>query len=199
MHPCAPLVRTLDPIGLRHVLLATKCAGRITVYRTACRDGKLSMVSQGDIDGAGFDLIGRIAAPDPTLELRWPETLTFYGRWFDELAGVDRRGELRSKIAQAPLKTLLTQIQRDDRYAVVGTYYAVFRTILDCKRRLPLVLLNTSLLATASLPVILAPAQDEALEHTLRAQLYDLIRPALDADTTANGMDVAIEELEAVA
>lgn len=190
MNPCASLVRTLVPYGIRRVLLATAHADRLAVYRVANADGRLTLAKQGEIDGRGAELIGRVGAPDPRLQLRWQASLTFYGRWFDELESVDPKGALRRKIADAPQETLLTQLERDERYAVVGTYYATFRAILDCKHRLPLVLLDPRLLERSSLPVLLAAAQSEPLERMLRARLYDLTRPEVAGEALVDGIHI---------
>lgn len=190
MYPCASLIRTLVPFGICRVLLATEREGRLTVYRVAGANGRLTMANQGEIDGLGAELIGRVGAPDPALNFCWRDSLTFYGRWFDELESVDPNGALRRKIADSPQETLLTQLARDDRYAVVGTYYATFRAILDIKRRLPLVLADAQVLNRSSLPVILAAAQNEPLERTLRARLYDLTRPEIAGEMSGHGIHI---------
>lgn len=190
MNPCASLVRTLVPFGLSRVLLASERVGRLTVYLVANANGRLTMANHGEIDGHGAELIGRVGAPDPALNLCWRESLTFYGRWFDELESVDPNCALRRKIADSPQETLLTQLARDDRYAVVETYYATFRAILDIKRRLPLVLLDARFLNRASFPVVLAAPQNEPAERTLRAKLYDLTRPEAVGETSGHGVQI---------
>lgn len=153
--PQSALVYSLARLGLGKTLLATKGSDRYLVHRLEQRGERLSLQKLGELKANGAAVIGRVSRPESILRLPWRETLTFYGRWYDELSSADRNYALRIKIASAPLATLLTQISRDDRYGLVGTYYSVFRTIMDAKQRIPLILLDSNLVDEGSLPVIL--------------------------------------------
>ncbi len=155
------LVYALARIGLAKTLLATKGRDRYCIHRLEQHDGRLTLLKIGELKASGAPVIGRVSRPESALPLAWRESLTFYGRWYDELAPVDPTYALRIKIAQSPLATLLTQIQRDDRYGLVGTYYSVFQAIMASKQRIPLILLDTPLVDDASLPVILPDSADD--------------------------------------
>jgi hypothetical protein len=174
--PQSALVYSLVRIGLGKTLLATKGGDRYVVHRLEERDDRLGLVKLGELKAYGAPVIGRVSRPEAILGLPWCETLTFYGRWFDELSSADRKYALRRKIARAPLETLLEQIARDDRYGLVGTYYAVFRTIMDCKQRIPLILLDTNLVDEGSLPVILPDATDDKSYKEMEALLRLMLR-----------------------
>jgi hypothetical protein len=153
--PQSALVYSLARLGLSKTLLATKGRDRYFIHRLEQSNERLTLIKLGELKATGAPVIGRVGRPEAILALPWRKTLTFYGRWYDELAAADRNYALRIKIAQAPRATLLTQIQRDERFGLVGTYYSVFQTIMDCKRRIPLILLDTALVDDDSLPVIL--------------------------------------------
>ena len=173
--PQSALVHVLARIGLSKTLLATKGRDRYLVHRLEEQNERLTLIKVGELKSSGSPIIGRVSRPELVLQLPWTRTLTFYGRWYDELASADRNYALRIKIARAPRATLLTQIQRDDRFGLVGTYYSVFRTIIDCKQRLPLILLDTALVDGDSLPVILPDSVDDKgyreMESLLRLML----------------------------
>ena len=173
--PQSALVYALARIGLVKTLLATKGRDRYLVHRLEQQGDRLRLIKLGELKSNGGPVIGRVSRPEKILRLPWRETLTFYGRWYDELSSADRNYALRVKIAQAPRATLLTQIQRDDRFGLVGTYYSVFRTIMDCKHRIPLILLDTNLVEDGSLPVILPDSVDDKsykdMESLLRLML----------------------------
>lgn len=174
--PQSALVHVLARIGLSKTLLATKGRDRYLVHRLEEQNERLTLVKIGELKSTGSPVIGRVSRPKLVLQLPWTRTLTFYGRWYDELASADRNYALRIKIARAPRATLLTQIQRDDRFGLVGTYYSVFRTIIDCKQRLPLVLLDTALVDDDSLPVILPDSVDDKAYQEMEALLRLMLR-----------------------
>lgn len=170
--PQSALVYALARIGLAKTLLATKGRNRYLVHRLDPQAERLTLLKIGELEASGAPVIGRVSQPQASLPLAWRESLTFYGRWYDELAPVDPGGALRIKIAQLPLTTLLTQIQRDDRYALVGTYYAVFQAIMTAKQRVPLILLDTYARSPASLPVILPTTTDDRAYGEMKAVLH---------------------------
>ena len=165
------LVNVLARIGLAKTLLATKAHDRYLVHRLEQHDDRLTLLKVGELKATGAPIIGRVSRPEPTLPLAWHESLTFYGRWYDELAPADPTYALRMKIAKSPQATLLTQIQRDERYGLVGTYYSVFQAIMDGKQRIPLILLDTKLVGDHSLPVILP----DSVEHKSYGEMKSLL------------------------
>jgi hypothetical protein len=171
--PQSSLMYTLARIGLAKTLLATKAHDRYLVHRLEKHDQRLTLLKIGELKASGAPIIGRVSQPESALPLAWHESLTFYGRWYDELAPADPSYALRIKIAQSPQATLLTQIQRDDRYGLVGTYYSVFQAIMDGKQRIPLILLDAKQLVDEySLPVILP----DAVEHKSYGEMKSLLR-----------------------
>jgi hypothetical protein len=170
--PQSSLVYALARIGLAKTLLATKAHDRYLVHRLERHDERLAILKVGELKATGAPIIGRVSRPEPALPLAWHESLTFYGRWYDELAPADPTYALRVKIAQSPQATLLTQIQRDDRYGLVGTYYSVFPAIMDGKQRIPLILLDTKLGDDYSLPVILP----DSVDHKSYSEMESLLR-----------------------
>ena len=174
--PQSSLVYALARIGLAKTLLATKGRDRYFIHRLEQHDERLSLLKIGELKAAGAPVIGRVSRPESALPLAWRESLTFYGRWYDELAPADPSYALRIKIAQSPLATLLTQIQRDDRYGLVGTYYSVFQAIMNGKQRIPLILLDTQLVDVASLPVILPDSADDKGYGEMKSLLALMLR-----------------------
>jgi hypothetical protein len=165
------LVYALARIGLAKTLLATKGRNGYCVHRLEQRTGRWTLLKIGELTASGAPVIGRVSRPLASLPLVWRESLTFYGRWYDELAPADPSGALRVKIAQLPLATLLTQIQRDERYGLVGTYYAIFQAIMTGKQRIPLILLDTESRDDASLPVILPASAGDRAHHEMESVL----------------------------
>lgn len=174
--PQSSLVYALARIGLAKTLLATKGRDRYFIHRLEQHDERLTLLKIGELKATGAPVIGRVSRPELALPLAWRESLTFYGRWYDELAPADPSYALRIKIAQSPLATLLTQIQRDDRYGLVGTYYSVFQAIMNGKQRIPLILLDTQLVDVASLPVILPDSADDKGYGEMKSLLRLMLR-----------------------
>ena len=83
---------------------------------------------------------------------------------------------LRRQITSLPREKIFAQVTRDDQYAVIGSYYSVFRAIMDAKRRVPLILIDDTFLSLASFPVVLPILQDSYLEQTLFDVLRSLLR-----------------------
>ena len=174
--PQSSLVYALARIGLAKTLLATKGRDRYFIHRLEQHDERLTLLKIGELKATGAPVIGRVSRPELALPLAWRESLTFYGRWYDELAPADPSYALRIKIAQSPLATLLTQIQRDDRYGLVGTYYSVFQAIMNGKQRIPLILLDTQLVDVVSLPVILPDSADDKGYGEMKSLLRLMLR-----------------------
>ncbi len=81
-----------------------------------------------------------------------------------------------------PRETQVAQLLRDDKYALVGTYYAVFQAIMEAKQRVPLVLLNASFLEEKSFPVLLPREAEDPLYADLEALLRELLKPEHEAE-----------------
>jgi len=193
--PQSALVYALARIGLGRTLLATKGRDRYLVHRLEQQDRRLRLINLGEIKSSGSPVIGRVSRPETILCLPWRETLTFYGRWYDELSSADRTYALRIKIAQAPRETLLTQIQRDDRFGLVGTYYSVFQTIMDCKRRIPLILLDSQLVEDGSLPVILPDSVEDKSYKDMESLLRLMLKMEETAANTADSGGMTVREM----
>jgi hypothetical protein len=180
--PHTELLYTLAPIGLERTLIATERPSGLAVHRIARDGAKYRLEPLGALQPQRFAAIGRVAAPEALLRIPWQDSLTFYGRWYDELASADRSYRLRRKIAQVPRETQVAQLLRDDKYALVGTYYAVFQAIMEAKQRVPLVLLNASFLEERSFPVVLPREARDPLYPELETLLRELLKPEHEAE-----------------
>ena len=80
------------------------------------------------------------------------------------------------KLALQSDAVIRREIARDDRYPVVGSYYAAFRNIIKIKRRTPFVLLSGTLSAASSFPVVLLDCKDRQLADTLATSLRLILR-----------------------
>lgn len=170
------VARELSTQGLRKTLIAVRSAGRYAVSRIRGIGEQVDIESLGSFESPAAPAIGRVGIPDPQLGVSWQDTLTFYGHWFDQLGETDAGYHLRRNISGLSRSRLLEQIQRDDQYALVGSYYSVFQTIMDVKRRVPLVLLNDTYLELTSFPVILPKIADEPLAERLRNVLHVMLK-----------------------
>ncbi|MGE3848564.1 MAG: hypothetical protein AB7I01_16920 [Gammaproteobacteria bacterium] len=195
--PHTELLYTLAPIGLERTLIATERPTGLAVHRVTRNGGKYRLEPLGALRPQRFAAIGRVAAPEALLRMPWRDALTFYGRWYDELASADRSYRLRRKIAQVPRETQVAQLLRDDKYALVGTYYAVFQAIMAAKQRVPLVLLNSSFLEEKSFPVLLPREAEDPLYRDLETLLSGMLKPEHEreareaARAAANGRSAA--------
>ena len=115
--------------------------------------------------------------------MRWYNSLTFYGKRFDAFSKEDPNCTLRRRIAAAPLWKNLSQVTRDDQFALTGSYYSVFREILQSRRGLPLVLFAQDRLNLDSLPVLLLNLRNPRLAE----RFADLARRLLTPEEPAPG------------
>lgn len=191
LSPHTELLYTLAPIGLERTLIATERPSGFAVHRVRRDGAKYRLDLLGALKPQRFAAIGRVAAPEALLRIPWQDSLTFYGRWYDELASADRSYRLRRKIAQVPRETQVAQLLRDDKYALVGTYYAVFQAIMEAKQRVPLVLLNASFLEERSFPVVLPREMQDPLYRELQSLLTDLLKPEHDREAREAARAVA--------
>jgi len=202
------IVRSLLPYGLDRTLLARPDDGGYTVNRLVRAAQPYACRALAALTTIRVQVIGRIGPPDPRLGLAWSRSLTFYGQRFDAMARSDPEFGLRRKIAAASDSVHTRQLARDDHYAIVGSYYSAFRTIMSVKRRTPLVLLSDTLSTLASFPVVLVDLDDRQLAGDLATSLRLLLRnrggvpaPAVDAPAFQRGAAVddgiEVEELSA--
>lgn len=173
-------------------MIALKSERSYTVSRIKSIDRKVELTRLGTFSSDEVPLIGRVGIPDPQLGVSWKDTMTFYGKWFDELGETDAGYHLRKSISSLSHDRLLEQIERDEQYALVGSYYAVFRTIMDVKQRLPMVLIDDRYLSLASFPVVLPTIDDEALDEKLQVVLNVMLK----ADTTVRSEPDGVAGIE---
>lgn len=167
------------------------------ISRLRLSDRKLTAEALAVLPDTNSILIGRVAEPDPAFNFAWPRALTFYGKWFDDLLAVDPSGVLRKKIAQMPHATQISQIQKDEKFALVGTYYSVFQAIINCKRRVPIILLGNALRGNSGLPVVLLGAGHSERHKEMQSLLYGMLKAEHDSDVSNCQSGIAVTELAA--
>jgi hypothetical protein len=182
------VAKSLSELGLRKTLIAVKSSSGYAVSRIKKIDSGVELTSQGSFSSDKVSLIGRVGIPDPQLGVAWKNSMPFYGKWFDELGETDAGYHLRRNISSLSPESLLEQIERDDQYALVGSYYTVFQTIMKVKRRVPLVLIDDTYLSLISFPVVLAKIEDTAFEE----KLMNVLSVMLKADAPVR-RDTAVE------
>jgi hypothetical protein len=109
------------------------------------------------------------------------------------MSAVDTHHTIRKKIIEASSDMRSQQLARDERYAVAGSFYSMFRAIMEAKSRIPLVLLADLPDHPESFPVIL-PVIAEInlkfrLESILNLMLKNMREERMATDT--NGMSVS--------
>jgi len=166
------IAKALSIIGLKKTFVALRDKESFSVNRLTFPDGEPKVERIAMISDPKPRFIGRVGMPDPKLGITWKNSMTFYGSWFDELAVSDSDYRIRNSILSLSRKKLLDQVRRDDKYGLIGTYYAVFLQILEERKGLPLVVLDDSLLGLGSFPVVIPTMTDKALEK----ELSDLLR-----------------------
>ena len=114
--------------------------------------------------------------------------MPFYGKWFDDIGETDPGYRIRKNISSLSHESQLAQIGRDEQYALVGSFYSVFQTIMEVKRRVPLVLIDDTYLSLVSFPVILPKIDDKDFEN----ELLDVLRRLIRRDTASQN-DPAIQ------
>jgi CTP synthase (UTP-ammonia lyase) len=190
------VVKHLAQIGLLKTLIAVKSDRGYAVSRIKRIDETIELKRLGVFSSEQIPVIGRVGIPDPQLGVSWQDTMTFYGNWFDELGGTDAGYHLRKSISSISHERLLEQIKRDDEYALVGSYYAVFRTVMDVKRRVPLVLVDDTLLSLTSFPVILPAIGDVGLDEKLQGVLRVMLKADTRAQSEAQDDEARIDGIE---
>ncbi|MGE0484512.1 MAG: hypothetical protein AB7Q81_10260 [Gammaproteobacteria bacterium] len=190
-----PVIRQLLPLGLARALVFVHAQDGGTVGRIRSgAGGRLRLDPLGRCEGVPPPVIGRLGLPDEQLGAGWDGNLLFYGKWFDDIGETDAGYQLRRNISALSRERLLEQIRRDEQYALVGEFRAVFTTILDVKQRVPLVWLDDRHLALASFPVVLPDLADAALTTKLAGILRIMLKASSRdeeiAATTLTGIEV---------
>lgn len=161
------MAKALSAMGLKKVFIAKRKGDEYSINRLTTPGGELTLKKMGSFSDPDPLMIGRVGMPDPKLGIQWKNSMTFYGSWFDGLAVSDSDYRIRNNILSLSRRQLLDQVQRDDKYGLIGTYYAVFLKILKVNKGVPMVLLDDSLLGLASFPVIVPHLTDKVLEKDL--------------------------------
>ncbi len=176
------IVKALSLIGLKKTIVALRNHETYTINRLTTPNGEPTLEKIATLNAPDPMFIGRVGMPDPKLSIQWNNSMTFYGSWFDDLAVSDSDYRIRNNILSLSREKLLGQVARDDKYGLIGTYYAVFLRILELRKGLPLVLIDDSLLALGSFPVIIPRKIDKALE----SDLVDVLRLFLRKEAIDN-------------
>ena len=186
------IAKALSIIGLKKTYTALKKADSLTINRLTTSGSDLALEKIGTVDDVNPKVIGRVGMPDPKLGIQWKNSMTFYGSWFDGLALSDTDYRIRNNILSLSKDKLLDQVQRDDKYGLIGTYYAVFLKMIDLNKGVPIVLLDDSLLSRGSFPVIVPRIPDKEFERELIDGLrISLRKEILDASRIeATGLSV---------
>jgi hypothetical protein len=187
----------LDPLGLRSTLIAIRKHGVYTVSRIRRITPQVDLVTLGEFSSEQVPCIGRVGIADPAVDFPWKNSMAFYGKWFDQRRESTLKQQVYRNCPRISHDKMLDQIRRDDEYAVVGSYYSVFRTIIEAKRRVPLVLIDDAVLSLASFPVLLPTIGDADFEQLLLGvlnrmlRLYPaVVRPLEDGPPGVDGIEV---------
>ncbi len=191
------IAKALSIIGLKKTFIALKKADSYSINRLKTPNGELVLEPIGTFTDPNPRVIGRVGLPDPKLGIRWTNSMTFYGAWFDDLALSDSDYRIRNNILSLSRQKLLDQVQRDDKYGLIGTYYAVFLKILDVHKGVPLVLLDDSLLGMGSFPVIVPKLTDKVLEKELTGLLRLFLKKELAENAQDAGAGISVGEVSA--
>lgn len=170
------VMQRLTLLGLRTTLIATKNDDVYSVSRIGQISPTLKFLALGEFRCDEVRCIGRVGIPDPSLNFPWKNSMAFYGKWFDRITESSLTEQVYRNTARISREKMLEQIQRDDQYAVVGSYYSVFRTVMEAKRHVPLVFIDDSVLPLSSFPVLLPTISDLDFEKTLIQVLCRMIR-----------------------
>lgn len=189
------VAKALSIMGLRKTFIALRKADSFSINRLQTHNGELILTRIGTFTDPEPLTIGRVGLPDPKLGIRWQNSMTFYGAWFDGLAQSDTDYRIRKNILSLSREKLLDQVQRDDKYGLIGTYYSVFLKILNLHKGVPLVLLDDSLLGLASFPVIVPRIEDKDLEKELTGLLRLFLKREQAQDNANAGAGISVAEV----
>lgn len=187
------IVKALSIIGLKKTLVALRDRDEYSINWLTTPNGEVALERIATISDPNPHVIGRVGMPDPKLGIAWNKSMTFYGMWFDDLAASDSDYRIRNGILGLSRDKVLNQISRDDKYGLIGTYYAVFLEVLSVKNELPVVVLDDSLLGLGSFPVIIAKIDNTDLKRELINALRISLRleREQEAPQDAVGLDVS--------
>ena len=190
------VAQRLEALGLRKTLIAVKKDDTYTISRIRQITPTVDLISLGEFSSRDVPYIGRVGISDPSVNFPWQNCMTFYGKWFDHIPESQLKQQVYRNVPRISHQKMLDQVQRDNQYAVVGSYYSVFRSILKAKGRVPLVLIGDAALSMCSFPVLLPAVRDAAFEQTLREVLDRMLRfyPSVtqprDLGPDAHGIEV---------
>jgi hypothetical protein len=170
------LAKKLLSYGLHKTLIGVPANTDLSINRIALVNGKPTLSRVGAVRMFPLSAIGRVALPDPALDIPWTHSLTFYGRRFDNYKTSDPTGVVRKKIASASKAMTLIQIRRDDDYAITGSFYNVFQEIMEAKEQVPLVLWTHALTNIDSFPVILIDTHTDTMDIDYAAILRMMLK-----------------------
>jgi hypothetical protein len=191
------IVKALSIIGLKKTLVALRDGDSYSISQLTTPDGEPRLGKINKIADPKPLVIGRVGMPDPNLSIRWNNSMTFYGSWFDELGASDSDYRIRNSILGLSREKLIDQVRRDDRYGLIGTYYAVFLEILDQRKGVPVVVLDDSLLGFGSFPVVIPHFPDAALEQELSSVLRLMLKKELAAATAEADAGLEVDQVSA--
>jgi len=192
------IVKALSIIGLKKTFVAIRDGDTFSISRLSTPDGEPRLANIRKITDPKPLAIGRVGMPDPSLGIHWDNSMTFYGAWFDELAVSDSDYRIRNGILKLSREKLLEQVRRDDRYGLIGTYYAVFLEILKQGKGIPIVVLDDSLLSLGSFPVVIPRFDDEVVEREMSSVLrLQLKKEAGGAAAPADGPGLEVNQISA--
>ena len=191
------VAQRLDPLGLRTTLIAIKNDDIYTISRIRQITPTVDLLSLGEFSSDHVPCIGRVGISDPQIDFPWKRSMAFYGKWFDRISESRLKHQVYRNTPRISHQKMLEQIWRDNQYAVVGSHYSIFRTIIEAKRRVPLVLIDDSLLPLTSFPVLLPSIVDGEFEQRLLEVLQRMLRlyptiahPRSAGPTDAEGIEV---------
>ena len=170
------VAQRLASLGLRTTLIATKNDDVYSISRIRQISPTLELLAVGEFRSNHVDCIGRVGIPEPGLGFPWRNSMAFYEKWFDRIQQSSLTQQVYRNTARISREKMLEQIQRDEQYAVVGSYYSVFRAVMEAKRHVPLVFIDDSVLTLSSFPVLLPIIPDLDFEKTLIQVLCRMLR-----------------------
>ena len=186
----------LAKLGLMKCLIAVKKDGVYEVSQIRSIDHNVNLKHQGKFSSDHAPVIGRVGVAVPQLGVGWQGVMPFYGKWYDDIGETDTAYQIRKGIASLSESRLLEQVARDDQFALVADFVAAFKTIIEVKGRVPLVLIDSTQVDLTSFPVILPRIDDENLERKLLGILKIMLKTeaTTDPDPLANTSGIEVDE-----
>ncbi len=188
------VAKALSSMGLKKVFIALRKPDSYSINRLKSTNGELELQKMTSFTDAKPLFVGRVGLPNPQLGIPWKNSMTFYGAWFDDLAVSDPDYRIRNSILSLSREKLLDQVQRDDKYGLIGTYYSVFLKIMNVHKGVPLVLLDDSMLGLASFPVIVSHLTDRTMENELVTRLRLYLKKELAESDNEVSTGISVDE-----